>query len=87
MIRHAPTLNSYLLRDAECLLMTREQLLRGGPVTSLVVELCSTPQTVDSLVEACREAFGDPPTGDITTVLTTALDDLVDADVLTRDDA
>ena len=60
-----PDFNDLLMVDDEAMVLTRDEVLRIGPIASLLIEACQAgPASSDALVGLCVDVFGAPPEGD-----------------------
>lgn len=66
MIRRSD-LTDFLPCDGESLVLLDDQVLRLGPVATLILEMLGTgPVTLDQLTGELASAFGSPPDGTLT---------------------
>lgn len=80
-----PDFNDLLVVDDEAMVLTRDQVLRIGPIASVLVEACQhAPASSDTLVTLCCEVFGAPPEGSADEAVAANLEELARLHVLTE---
>lgn len=86
MIRSAPV-TDLLAVDGESLVLLDDQVLRLGPVATVVLQLLDDgPRSQAQLTAALEEEFGAPPDGSLRDAVEAQLNGLASAGLITRDD-
>ncbi|MGA4507717.1 hypothetical protein ACQB6R_01630 [Propionibacteriaceae bacterium G1746] len=78
----SPQFTDLLVDGDDALVLTRQQLVRVGPIAAVLVEQCAEPTPLDDLAATCRDLFGEPPGGGLAGRVGEQLADLVAAGVL-----
>ena len=86
MVRRAPV-TDLLVVDGESLVLLDDQVLRLGPVATVVLQLLDDgPHTQAQLTAALEDEFGTPPEGSLRDAVEEQLSELATAGLITRGD-
>lgn len=86
MVRRAPV-TDLLVVDGESLVLLDDQVLRLGPVATVVLQLLDDgPRSQAQLTAALEDEFGTPPEGSLRDAVEEQLNGLATAGLITRGD-
>ena len=86
MVRRAPV-TDLLAVDGESLVLLDDQVLRLGPVATVVLQLLDDgPRSQAQLTAALEDEFGTPPEGSLRDAVEEQLSELATAGLITRGD-
>ena len=86
MVRRAPV-TDLLVVDGESLVLLDDQVLRLGPVATVVLQLLDDgPRSQAQLTAALEDEFGTPPEGSLRDAVEEQLSELATAGLITRGD-
>ena len=86
MVRRAPV-TDLLAVDGESLVLLDDQVLRLGPVATVVLQLLDDgPRSQAQLTAALEDEFGTPPEGSLRDAVEEQLNGLATAGLITRGD-
>lgn len=84
-VRRTPFVDE-LHHDGECVVLLEDTAVRLGGLAPLVLDLCDEWRTVSDLSTRLVEAYGPPPEGDVEVIVREAVDALVEAGVVEREE-